>query len=143
MKKSIFILALVAFISCHNKENVHSHSPGRETDEAISKNEMEKPLHLVGKTIEYRYGESIYHVTIDTETELHWEAMTGDEKGMKEDETYKLHRLDGQTIFITWGEANGIGVSQILDFKKGIVYNHLLRGRKVSIETGEIRILEN
>lgn len=114
----------------------HSH---RHDDDS----EVAAPIEILGKTIEYQYGESIYHVTIDSETEMHWEAIAGDEKGVKEDETYKMHRLDDQTIFITWGEENGIGVSQVLDFENSTVYNHLLRGRDVSIGTGKIRILEN
>ena len=73
---------------------------------------------------------------------MHWEAMAGDEKGVKEDENYKIVSIDRQKLFITWGEANGIGVSQVLDFEKGIVYNHLLRGRNITIGTGEIRILD-
>ena len=97
---------------------------------------------LIGKTIEYRYGDDIYHVTIDTEAEMHWEAVAGGEKGVQEEETYKSEFIDEQRFFITWGEANGIGVSQILDFEKNIVYNHLLRGRDISIGRGEISILE-
>lgn len=100
------------------------------------------PQDLIGKTIEYAYGESIYHVTIDNSTEMHWEAMSGDEKGTKEDETYLIESVGDQLLFITWGEVNGIGVSQILDFNKGIVYNHLLRGRDVSTGQGKIRILD-
>jgi hypothetical protein len=99
------------------------------------------PKDLVGKTIEYKYGESIYHVTLDTDAKMHWEAMAGDEKGAYEEETYIIESVDNSKIFITWGEANGIGVSQILDFENGIVYNHLLRGRDVTIGRGEIKIL--
>ena len=102
-----------------------------------------QPEDLIGKTIEYVYGESIYHVTIDSESEMHWEAMAGDEKGTYEEETYKIESIDDMKLFITWGEANGIGVSQVLDFEKGVVYNHLLRGRDISIGQGKIRILDN
>lgn len=97
---------------------------------------------VVGKTVEYRYGESVYHVTFDSDTTMHWEAMAGDETGTKENETYVAEWIDAQTLFITWGEANGIGVSQILDFEKGNVHNHLLRNRDVSMGEGEIRIIE-
>ena len=45
-------------------------------------------------------------------------------------------------IFISWGEANGIGVSQILDFNGGKVYNHLLQDRKLENGHGTIRILK-
>lgn len=96
----------------------------------------------IGKTLEYQYGESIYHVTFNSDSEIHWEAVAGDETGAKETETYKAEWVDSQKLFITWGEANGIGVSQILDFENGIVYNHLLRGREVNIGTGEIRFLD-
>jgi len=100
-----------------------------------------KPSDLIGKTIEYRYGESVYHVTIDSDSLMHWEAMAGDEKGAYEEESYVIESIDDVTLFITWGEANGIGVSQVLDFEKGIVHNHLLRGRIVSKGEGNIKIL--
>jgi phenolic acid decarboxylase len=101
-----------------------------------------QPISLVGKTIEYRYDESVYHVTIDTDSTLHWEAVAGDEKGVKANETYVAEFVAPQKYFITWGEENGIGVSQILDFEKGKVYNHLLRGRDASKGDGEIMIIE-
>jgi hypothetical protein len=101
-----------------------------------------KPKDLIGKTIEYQYGENIYHVTIDSDSLMHWEAMAGAEKGALENETYIIEPIDDGSLFITWGEANGIGVAQVLDFEKGIVYNHLLRGRAVRFEHGKIRILE-
>lgn len=97
---------------------------------------------LVGKTIEYRYGESVYHVTFETDSTMHWEAIAGEESGVKENETYVAEWIDSQRLFITWGEANGIGVSQILDFEKGKVHNHLLRNRNASIGDGRIRIFE-
>lgn len=100
------------------------------------------PKDLIGKTIEYQYGESIYHVTLDTDTTMHWEAMAGDEKGALENETYVLESIDDGKLFITWGEANGIGVAQVLDFNNGIVFNHLLRGRDVSLGRGVIKIVE-
>lgn len=103
----------------------------------------EKPLNLIGKTIEYRYGESVYHVTLDSDSTLHWEAVAGDEKGVKANETFVAEFVDPQKLFITWGEENGIGVSQILDFERGKVYNHLLRGRDASKGDGEIKIIEN
>lgn len=97
-----------------------------------------KKMTLVGKTIEYQYGESKYHVRFDSDSTLHWVAVAGDEIGANEDEIYFSEWVDPHLLFITWGEANGIGVSQILDFEKGKVYNHLLRGREISVGQGEI-----
>ncbi len=131
MVRTVFILLLIA--ACTNKIREGTNNdgvdiPGRSID-------------LIGKTIQYVYGEDIYHVTVDTDSTLHWEAVSGAEVGVKANEQYKMHRLGDRTIFITWGEENGIGVSQVLDFDNGVVYNHLLRGRDVSIGTGEISIL--
>lgn len=103
---------------------------------------QEKPLNLIGKTIEYRYGESVYHVTLDSDSTLHWEAIAGDEKGFKANETYVAEFISPQKFFITWGEESGIGVSQVLDFEKGKVFNHLLRERVASKGDGQIRIME-
>lgn len=103
--------------------------------------QLTSPSALLGKTIEYRYGESIYHLTLNTDSTLHWEAMKGDEKGAFESETYVAELIESNILFISWGEANGINVSQVLDFNKGIVYNHLTRNREASMGQGEIRII--
>lgn len=100
------------------------------------------PKDLIGKTIEYTYGESVYHVTLDTDSTMHWEAVAGDEKGAREKETYFMESVGDNKIFISWDEANGTGVSQILDFNEGKVYNHLLQDRKLQNGHGTIRILE-
>jgi phenolic acid decarboxylase len=100
------------------------------------------PKDLIGKTIEYTYGESIYHVILDTDSTMHWEAVAGDEKGAREKETYFMESVGHNKIFISWDEANGTGVSQILDFNEGKVYNHLLQDRKLQNGHGTIRILE-
>ncbi len=134
MKRTYLFLALFAIISCHSQTQ-------QDTKEPLT-NKVILPQDLVGKIIAYKYGESIYHVTIDSETDLHWEAIAGEEKGAYEEEKYKIAAIDDQKLFITWGEANGIGVSQVLDFEKGIVFNHLLRGRDVSIGTGTIKLVD-
>ncbi len=100
------------------------------------------PIALAGKTIEYRYGESVYHVNFVSDSTMYWEAMAGDEAGTIENETYVAAWIERDMLFITWGEANGTGVSQVLDFKKGKVHNHLLRGRNASFGEGDIRIID-
>lgn len=124
MKNTGFLLLIILVVACQ-------------------KSKSHDPINLIGKTLEYRYGESVYHVTFDSDSTLHWEAKAGDETGTKEDETYVSEWIDTDKLFITWGEANGIGVSQILDFEKGLVHNHLLRGRNANAIMGDIKLLEN
>jgi hypothetical protein len=52
-----------------------------------------------------------------------------------------MESIGENRLFITWDEANGIGVAQVLDFNLGKVYNHLLNNRKLSNGYGTIRVL--
>lgn len=140
--KNLFLLFIVsaALIIAACSGNTSSEPVSEASEDTVSV--VFTPGDLVGKTIEYRYGEDIYHVTIDTDSTMHWEAMAGAEKGVKENETYIIESIDDSRMFITWSEANGIGVSQILDFEKGLVHNHLIKGRNVSKNMGEITLLD-
>lgn len=131
ISKSTLLFVLLYFIAgCTNSSNTTS------THSKLS------PEDLIGKTLQYSYGESVYHVIFDNASEMHWEAMAGDEQGTNEEETYKIEVVSPGLLFITWGEANGIGVSQVLDFNEGVVYNHLSRGRDITIGQGEIKLLQ-
>jgi hypothetical protein len=121
MTKSISILLVFIFIlACQNK----------------------KSPQLIGRTIAYTYGSDVYHLTIDSDSTLHWEAKVGPEKGLKGNEQYTADWLNEHQFFISWYEANNVGVSQILDFKEGKVFNHLLSGRKAHKGFGQIKLLE-
>jgi phenolic acid decarboxylase len=100
-------------------------------------------INILGRTLEYQYGEHLYHVTFDTDSTLHWEAIQGDEIGIKAEEVYIAEWIDQDKLFITWGEENGTGVSQLLDFGKGKVHNHLLFGREVRAGLGSIRWVDS
>ena len=80
-------------------------------------------------------------VILDTDSTLHWVGVQGGEKGVTGDETYFMESLDSSRIFISWDEANGIAVSQVLDFEQGKVYNHLMQDRKLRHGYGQIRVL--
>ena len=131
-----FASVLCTMIACQNNSATVAEDAAEDTTVVAM-----TPKDLVGKTIEYRYGEDIYHVTVDTDSTMHWEAMAGAEKGIKENETYFMESIDDNKMFITWDEANGIGVAQVLDFETGVVYNHLLINRKLRNGRGEISVL--
>lgn len=105
------------------------------------KSTIKSPINLVNKTLEYQYHENIYHLTFDTDSTLHWEAITGHEKGLTGNEIYISEWVDDHKLFITWGEESGTGVSQILDFNAGKVYNHLLFDRDTYAGIGTIKVL--
>lgn len=137
MQKLILIFLLVFVLACAPPA-----APPLENEVPPAPAVSVQPASLIGKTIEYKYGEDIYHVTLDSDSTLHWEGMAGGEKGVKADETYFMESLDSARIFIMWDEANGIAVSQVLDFAQGKVYNHLMQERKLRHGYGEIRVLD-
>ncbi|UCD61188.1 MAG: hypothetical protein JSV59_01025 [Flavobacteriaceae bacterium] len=100
-------------------------------------------VELINRTLEYQYDENVYHLTFDTDSTLHWQAMKGNEVGLKGNEVYIAEWISNDKLFITWGEESGTGVSQVLDFKKGKVFNHLLFGRELYAGEGTIKILDN
>ena len=60
MIRSLFFLLFLLFISCndhHKSDNSHNEIPHEEMTEI-------QPVDLIGKTIEYKYGESIYLLLI-------------------------------------------------------------------------------
>lgn len=138
MKKNLILLSLLA--SCASPP---ADQPAEEKQpmDLASATVAYTPDSLVGKTIEYRYGSDVYHVTIDTDSTLHWRGIEGGEKGVTGNETYFMESLDPSRIFISWDEANGIAVSQVLDFSQGKVYNHLMINRALRNGHGEIRLL--
>lgn len=127
---SIIFISLLYLIACKQQNN----------EDNIQKSDDLNINILVGKTIEYKYVEDIYLVKIDTDSTLHWWANSGAEKGIKAFEKYKSEMIDNK-LFISWEEENGIGVSQILDFEKGIVHNHILKDRNINIGKGTIKLL--
>ncbi|MFZ9982355.1 MAG: MoaF-related domain-containing protein [Cyclobacteriaceae bacterium] len=133
-------IAIAALFIASCSGNASTESVSESSEDTVSV--VFTPADLVAKTIEYRYGEDVYHVTIDSDSTMHWEAVAGSEKGALEYETYIIESIDDSRMFITWSEANGIGVSQILDFENGLVYNHLIKGRNVSKNMGEITLLD-
>jgi hypothetical protein len=137
MRNLVLFYVFLMIVSCNNVDDSL-----QKNMESKNLDKKEEPMSLVGKTIEYAYGDDTYQVTIDDESHLHWEAMAGTEKGVTGEETYKIDLLADSLLFITWGEENGIGVSQVLDFKKGMVYNHLLRGRAIDTGLGKIRLVD-
>ena len=131
----LFVYCMMLLSSCNFSVNTSSKA------ENTNESQFQSTSQLVGKTIAYQYGESIYHVTFDSDSTMHWEAMAGEEKGALEHEKYIAEFILPNMLFISWGEANGINVSQVLDFGQGKVYNHLVRDRKASSGTGEISVV--
>ncbi|RFS13716.1 MoaF-related domain-containing protein [Emticicia sp. C21] len=92
----------------------------------------------VGQTYVYDYGDALYEVKCLTDSTLRWECVFGEEKGRQETDRYYQKELEGNSVFVTWAEADGIGVSQVIDFNKNKVQSYLLIDKKIELAEAKI-----
>ncbi|PKH51908.1 hypothetical protein CXF68_14965 [Tenacibaculum sp. Bg11-29] len=131
MKNAIFaIMILIINISCENAEIT-------QEEKSIS----EKIISLSGKTLEYNYGNSVYELNFKSENKLHWKCVKGDEKGEEADETYSTQRLNNYTLFVSWIEQGGLGVSQVINLKENTINSFLKIDKEIIPLSGTIREL--
>ncbi|MGC3978340.1 MAG: phenolic acid decarboxylase [Paludibacteraceae bacterium] len=135
MKKIILAMIVSTMIvSCKNEtKKIETSQSAITTTEAV--------LSLPGKKLEYNYGKNAYEVQFKTENTLHWKCIKGDEKGRESDETYYMHRLDNHSLFVTWIEADGLGVSQVINLKDKTINCFLKIDKEVVPLSGTIREL--
>ena len=125
MKKPLVLVFLMAAIaSCINK--------GDEIP-LVKASKFE-----TGETYIYDYGDARYEVKVLTDSTLNWQCVFGEEKGRQETDRFHQKELEGNTLFITWAEADGIGVSQIIDFKNNTVKSYLLIDKKIELAEAKI-----
>ena len=77
---------------------------------------MSKPQHLGAFIYHYNGGETEYAVRFDSDTALHWECITGEEKGRAGNETATRIAIRPDVHFLSWTEADGLVVTQVMDF---------------------------
>lgn len=131
-KIALALTILFTVVSCKNGIE--------KTNEKLETN-MEKPINLVGKKLEYNYGDYIYHLDFKTDTTLYWKCVEGDEKGKEADETYKTQRLNNHTLFVSWVEADGLGVSQVINLKDYKINCYLKIDKEIIPLNGTIKEL--
>jgi phenolic acid decarboxylase len=135
MKKHLFIIIIsILTISCKEE-------PKAKIAVSDSNNTNENYIDLIGKKLEYNYGENIYLVSFKTNKKLHWKCIQGEEKGKEATETYATQRLNNNTLFISWIEKEGLGVSQVINLKEKSIHTFLKIDRKIVTLSGTIRQL--
>ncbi len=105
-------MMLVAMASCNTQ-------PENGNEKAAHEVEPQKEnIALAGKKFKYDYGDTVYEINFKSENQLHWHCIEGEEKGRQADESYSSLRLNEHTLFVSWVEEDGLGVSQVINLKK-------------------------
>lgn len=109
----IFLLSLTLF-------SFHAHDSFGAAEKDTAHEEE-----IIGETFQYDYGENIYVVNFLDDKSLRWECVKGDELGKQATETYIMQHLGEKRFFISWIEADGLGVSQVLDLNDKTIHSFL------------------
>lgn len=150
MKKQLCLigLMLMPFLAACSGGGQNSHAV--ETLSAADSTETQ----LIGQKLLLDYGTMQARVDYRSEQSLHWEITLADGSLTQGDETMSYERLSPSSYFVSWIEADGTTVSQVLDLKEKTVRAYLTvpadstapdarGGRSALLLKGHIQPVEN
>lgn len=93
---------------------------------------------IAGRSFVLDYTNDAYRIDIKTKMELVWTQTRGKDAGRSDTEKYVASELPGELFQITWVEADGLDLSNVLDFENSTVTTHASMGRDVFVNPGEL-----
>lgn len=104
------------------------------------------PEALVGKPFDIVYSseqsKDTYRFTAKTDAKIRWDRIAGSDVGKGDDEDYVITQLDPENILVTWIEADGLGLSNVLNFKAKTCLTHGNNKRNAWKHTGDLTLVE-
>ncbi len=91
---------------------------------------------LVGQIFFFDYLSESYRIEILSTNKLHWTRVKGENSGVNDEESYVFSTLDERKIMLTWIEADGLGLSNVLDLNAKTLTTHANLGREVFVNSG-------
>ncbi len=86
---------------------------------------------ILGASFRFIYSDETYRIDVLSEKRLRWERVAGDNAGQSDEETYVFDVLSPDLILLTWIEADGLGLSNVLNVRNGVLVTHANHGRDV------------
>lgn len=118
---SLLVLSLLS-LGCSQQGQTNSLA----SDSIASADSLEGRQVLIGKTLLLDYGTMKVEVRYDSDS-VYWRTMTPEGQLTGQDrEIPSYEALGGDRFFVTWQEADGTAVTQIVDLKEGTVMASVL-----------------
>lgn len=112
MKAFILMLGAVALLASCSGTQQNGNS------DALAGNPARDSLELIGKTLLLKYSTGMMaEVSYVSPTAVHWATFENGEATGEGDEELTYRRLNGYQFFLSWIEADGSSVSQVVDLK--------------------------
>ena len=127
-----------ALLAAANNKNMSSSSTASHTM-------LMTPTTLIGKMFDIEYAsehsKDTYRFQVLDESKIAWKRIAGTNVGQGDTEDYVITQLDDQKLLITWIEADGLGLSNVLDFTQGTCLTHGNNGRNVWKHVGALTLV--
>lgn len=106
------------------------------------------PQDLIGKTFDIEYAsdhsKDTYRFKMKDTKKIDWKRIKGTDVGKEGDqEDYVITQLTDEKLLVTWIEADGLGLTNVLDFTEGSCLTHGNNGRAVWKHTGKLTLIED
>ena len=95
---------------------------------------------LVGHKLTFHYASETYEIDIRSADRLRWTRTEGEDIGKGDVEAYVYSRLSPDIALISWVEADGLGLSNALNFARGTVTTHANMAREVFENQGRLSV---
>ena len=93
---------------------------------------------LIGRSFCFEYSSETYLIEVLDGEKLRWTQERGPKVGSGDTENYVFSEIAGETVLLTWIEADGLGLSNVLNFASGTVTTHANVGRDVFVNPGKL-----
>ncbi len=103
---------------------------------------LENKKNLIGKKLQYDYGQNVFEITFISENKLHWKCIEGEYKGQEATENYKIQKLSKHRFFVSWVEKDGISVSQVVNLKNKNINTFMVVDKEIYTMNGTLKELK-
>lgn len=86
---------------------------------------------IIGTSFRLVYSDETYRIEILSENSLRWTRVAGDNAGQTDEEDYVFDPVSTEIIMLTWVEADGLGLSSVMNLTNGSLITHANQGRDV------------
>ena len=98
---------------------------------------------LLGTTYLWEYPDLAYEITFNSETEVFWKLSRGKFPGPTEGTDKIIHsQLRDGLLFVSWTEASGLGLYDILDFRTNQLITHGNHDGHMFVNPGTFKLKE-
>jgi hypothetical protein len=83
-------------------------------------------MSLLGSALMFHYRSGLrISATYESASQLHWHAITGPAAGQSGREQIAMAEVRPDLFFVSWLEASGTTVSQVIDMQANTVYSYV------------------